>query len=122
MLTRRQTWTIWGALILVEELAFALHHMLWTSPWWREPFLGSDRWHVLSWFAHWPLALAVTIWLVLYTYADERDEHPVEPWWRNAAAGVRNALLLAVFSFGLWQLARVLTGKDWPSWWLNFWR
>lgn len=49
--------------VWLQEFAFALHHTVWSNSWWREPFLWSDRWHVLSFLAHWPLAVWVTAWL-----------------------------------------------------------
>jgi len=88
------------ALIFLTEAAVVSLHATWTDPWWRTAFWITDRWHILSALTHWPIVLFV-LW---------RHVRPGRWAWRWLSIGAA--------SWILWQVVKVLAGKDWPSVWL----
>ena len=89
-------------LIVLSEAAFALHHAVWASPWWREPLVWTDRWHVLSGLAHFPIVTYVLVRCV------PSGRHA----WRWLA--------VIVGCEAVWWLIKALAGKGhWPMWWLQ---
>jgi hypothetical protein len=84
-------------IILITEAALSASHMVYSNPWWRQPFMGSDRWHCLSFLSHVPAAIYI-LW--------------GEPWWLW--------ITTATLSFIIWQVNKKLTGKShWGVWYFK---
>lgn len=90
-----------ATVVLLTELGVVASHVTWSSIWWRQPLLWSDRWHLLSWLSHYPAVLLI-LWLA------------VPPGQRG-----RNWLGLGVLSAGIWWTVKLLAGKGWGMWWMQ---
>ncbi len=90
-----------ATVVLITEAGQVGSHVTWSSPWWREPLLWSDRWHLLSAAAHWPAALLI-LWLAV----------PAGRWGRIWIG-------LGAASAGIWWAVKALAGKGWPMWWMQ---
>ena len=95
------SWYIILLVVLLTEAAVVGLHVTWASPWWRRPFLWSDRWHVLSALSHWPAVLALLWWAGT-------------PWWGWLLAGGLSSVV--------WAGVKRAAGKPWPVWWVQAWR
>jgi hypothetical protein len=82
------------AVVLVTEAAVVALHTTWVSPWWRRPFLWSDRWHILSFLSHWPAVALLAVYFL--------------PAWYWP--------ILAIVSAAIWAGTKRAAGKDWPAW------
>ena len=91
-----------AAVVLLTELGVVASHVTWSSPWWREPLLWSDRRHLLSATAHYPAVLLI-LWLAV----------PPGRWGRHWLA-------LGAASAGIWWTVKALAGKGgWGMWWMQ---
>lgn len=91
-----------AAVVLLTELGVVASHVTWSSPWWRQPLLWSDRWHLWSWLSHYPAVLLI-LWLAV----------PAGRWGRYW-------LGLGACSAGIWWVVKALASKgSWGMWWMQ---
>jgi hypothetical protein len=105
--------------ILITEAALSASHMTWASEWWRQPFMGSDRWHILSALSHWPIVLYVMWqWKPLYKIYSRHTDNLDARW---IPLNLKYWLLAGILSQVVWTANKALTGKlHWGSWWLSW--
>ena len=101
-------WTTLG-MVMLTAFGVSASHVFWESEFWRQPFLWTDRWHILSFLSWQPICA----WAIVQAW-DLDNETPLDLLKRLLTAMAACAVI--------WTLVKAWGGKDWSFWPCQAWR